>query len=201
MDSKTLFVDIGNSSINFQIDGVYTTTNLKIFDKSLIPLHKKSIISCVGDKNLITLFNSPIIVHSKNYKNIIFNYDFNQLGVDRFLAIIAGVNLFPNKSVMILDIGTCITIDYIIDNTHYSGGITPGKNLMQNSFNFDGKDSKNAWNTGIKSMIKSYLIDKIDKFNGVVLITGGGQNIIEVQGKNINYYQNLVIKGMVFLAS
>ena len=201
MASKNLFVDIGNSSISFKINQTYTTISIQDFHQDLIPKHQKAIISCVAHQNLLTLFNEVELIKPHKYQNINFNYDLDQLGVDRFLDIIAGVNLFPNTSKMIIDIGTCVTIDYLIDNTHHNGGIAPGKSLMQNSFNFSGKDSIDAWQNGINDMLSAYLLDKINKFNGKILLTGGGQNIIKLQNKNISYHQNLVIDGLKFIAN
>lgn len=201
MDSKNLFVDIGNSSISFKINQTYATFSIQDFHKDLIPKHQKAFISCVANQNLLALFNEIKLIKPYKYKNINFNYDLNQLGVDRFLNIVAGINLFPNIDLMIIDIGTCLTVEYIIDNNHHNGGIAPGKNLMKNSFNFDGKDSINAWESGINDMLSSYLLDKIDKFNGKILLTGGDQNIIKLQNKNISYHQNLVLDGLEFLAN
>jgi pantothenate kinase type III len=199
MDSKTLWVDIGNSSISWKFGSIYTTVSIEDFDKKILPNHIKSIVSCVGDSALITNFNNPQIVTTKPYPNLIFNYNLDQLGVDRYLAIIAGFNLHPNTNLMIIDIGTCITLDYIIDNQHHSGGITPGMNLMQGSFEFQGDDSKSAWESGIEQMIQVYLLDKINNFKSKILITGGGQGILKTQNKSVNYAQNLVITGLRFL--
>jgi pantothenate kinase type III len=87
-------------------------------------------------------------------------------------------------------------LDYIIDNVHHSGGISPGQRLMQKSFEFSGEDSKSAWGKGIDEMIKAYLLDKISHFSGKILITGGGQKFIDIQCEAIDYHENLVIEGL-----
>jgi type III pantothenate kinase len=57
-----------------------------------------------------------------------------QLGVDRWLALIAAYDLFKFKSICIVDCGTAITIDVLSANGKHQGGlIIPGINTMQES--------------------------------------------------------------------
>ena len=59
--------------------------------------------------------------------------DFSQLGVDRWLAIIAVVDRFAGP-VCIVDAGTAITIDVVAaDGAHLGGYIIPGLDLMRRS--------------------------------------------------------------------
>jgi len=56
--------------------------------------------------------------------------DFRQLGVDRWLAIIAAVDRYTG-AVCIVDAGTAITIDVVAaDGAHLGGYIIPGLDLM-----------------------------------------------------------------------
>ena len=55
-----------------------------------------------------------------NYNNI------NDLGKDRLAAIIGAINLYSNENILILDIGTCLTIDFINNNEYVGGRISPG---------------------------------------------------------------------------
>lgn len=49
------------------------------------------------------------------------------LGVDRMALVAAAVNEFPNKNVLVIDAGTCITYDFVSADKEYSGGaISPG---------------------------------------------------------------------------
>jgi len=61
--------------------------------------------------------------------------DFSRLGVDRWLAMIAGFNhqkRLPEESICVIDCGTAITLD-VMDNEgcHLGGVIAPGFQLMQ----------------------------------------------------------------------
>jgi len=49
------------------------------------------------------------------------------LGVDRLALMAASVKKYPQKNVLVIDAGTCITYDFMSKDTHYLGGsISPG---------------------------------------------------------------------------
>ncbi len=59
--------------------------------------------------------------------------DYRQLGIDRWLAIIAAANQFAG-SICIVDAGTAVTIDTISSaGLHHGGYIIPGLDLMRQS--------------------------------------------------------------------
>ncbi|MGB1311035.1 MAG: type III pantothenate kinase [Leucothrix sp.] len=50
-----------------------------------------------------------------------------QLGADRFVALVGARNLFPDQSCIVIDCGTAVTIDALTDNGVFCGGvIVPG---------------------------------------------------------------------------
>lgn len=57
-----------------------------------------------------------------------------QLGVDRWLALLAARALYPSESVCIVSVGTALTVD-LLDNQgrHLGGAIVPGPALMVDS--------------------------------------------------------------------
>ena len=62
-----------------------------------------------------------------NFKNL---YQSKTLGSDRICAVAAAVHLFPKTPVLIFDIGSCLTIDFVNANAEFSGGnISPGLNM------------------------------------------------------------------------
>jgi type III pantothenate kinase len=66
--------------------------------------------------------------------------DFQQLGIDRWLAIIAAVDRFAG-SICIVDAGTAITIDAVATNgAHLGGYIIPGLALMHQSLGAETGD-------------------------------------------------------------
>ena len=56
--------------------------------------------------------------------------DFSQLGVDRWLGLIAARHLSKRSQVMIVDAGTALTIDLLDGSQHAGGLITPGTDMM-----------------------------------------------------------------------
>lgn len=57
--------------------------------------------------------------------------DISRLGVDRWLAMVAAVRMFPGRSLMILDAGSALTVDFVAgDGQHLGGLIMPGVQMM-----------------------------------------------------------------------
>lgn len=63
------------------------------------------------------------------------------LGNDRVAALAAACSLYPGKDILIIDAGSCITIDFLNAKNEYSGGtISPGLNMKLNALHtFTGK--------------------------------------------------------------
>ena len=58
------------------------------------------------------------------------------LGVDRIALVSSAVSIFPNKNVLIIDAGTCITYDFVdSENCYFGGAISPGINMRYKSLN------------------------------------------------------------------
>lgn len=52
------------------------------------------------------------------------------LGLDRIAGVAGAQGLFPQRSCLVIDAGTCITYDIIDkDGVYYGGGIAPGMNM------------------------------------------------------------------------
>jgi type III pantothenate kinase len=52
------------------------------------------------------------------------------LGMDRLAAVCGAVELFPDKTNLVVDLGTCITFDVVTQNGEYLGGaISPGMKM------------------------------------------------------------------------
>lgn len=63
--------------------------------------------------------------------------DASQLGIDRWLAIIEAYNL-THCDVMVVDVGSALTIDFIdATGQHYGGLITAGLSMMRNSLSIN----------------------------------------------------------------
>lgn len=123
------------------------------------------------------------------------------LGMDRLAAVIGASALFPGKAVMVIDIGTCITYDYMNSSAVFEGGIiSPGVELRYRAMHehtqrlpllndrevetLIGDSTANAMRSGvingvtgeIEYMISQFLLKTPDL---KVIITGGGAKIFE----------------------
>jgi type III pantothenate kinase len=112
------------------------------------------------------------------------------LGVDRWLAVIAGWNKFP-QNLLVVDAGSALTLDVVTKNGEHLGGlIIPGKDLMRTSLGLNtwgvkaaplvsaaidvGRETDTAVGNGIlwsmvatvASVVDHYAIDR-------VVVTGG----------------------------
>ncbi len=54
------------------------------------------------------------------------------MGVDRWLAMIAADELTSKSAFCVIDVGTAITTDFVVDGQHLGGWITPGFHSMRN---------------------------------------------------------------------
>lgn len=54
----------------------------------------------------------------------------NTLGADRVAAAVGATSLFPEEDLVVIDMGTCITYDYVDRRGHFQGGlISPGMRM------------------------------------------------------------------------
>ena len=174
-------------------------------------------------------FNIEFIEAGKNFHDVLNGYDEPlSLGVDRWVAMIAARTEFK-KDVMLIDMGTAITID-LIDKygIHQGGKILPGFKLMSEALNkntsniqqiinlhdiekkdvqFWGKDTRNVIISGIISAISGAIQVSLDKLNNdveepVVIITGGDSEIFkDYLDRAYKFRPNLVLSGLAVLAS
>lgn len=191
---SNLFVDIGNSTVSWKINGDYQSINIEDFQSDVIPPHQTSIIACVANDEIIPQFNNPTIIQPKPFMGIIFDYNLKQLGVDRFLGLVAGFEKYPTQDFMVVDVGTFVTMDSVQNGQHIDGGIAPGLYQLQAGKNFAGNDSQKSWKMGTETMLRDYIQQRCSAFQGKIFITGGKAKTVELeQGE---YHQNLVIAGM-----
>ena len=144
------------------------------------------------------------------------------LGSDRIVLIAAACKSHPNTNALIIDLGTCITYDFLDANNIYQGGaISPGfemryKSIHQFTGNLplldadegrspSGKNTEQAIHAGIyfgiideiNARIKHYEL-KYDSLT--VILTGGDANKLPKTLKNsIFAHPNFMAEGMFHL--
>jgi type III pantothenate kinase len=118
------------------------------------------------------------------------------VGADRLAAVMAGISMFPKKALLIMDMGTCITYEYVSKEARYWGGaISPGVRLRFQSMHDytaalpqlqasgeippkEGKDTESAMQSGVLYGVKAEVMDRIERFqsenpDSMVILTGG----------------------------
>ena len=146
------------------------------------------------------------------------------LGSDRMALIAGAVFTFPRKSVLIIDIGTCITYDFIEHGKTYLGGaislglqmrlkalhcFTAKLPLIQrsNPQEMIGKSTKESILSGVVLGVTRELQGTIDAYekrysNIRVILTGGDASFFDNKFKrSIFTDSNLLLKGMNFIMS
>lgn len=138
-----LLIDVGNTSIKAMLwqSGQVTPANI-----NKLPWHsiKEVVYACVGHRDLLADVLAQASTHnincfeavvSKTLGELTCAYEHvNNLGIDRWLALIAGMKLYPNKACIVVDAGTATTIDVLNSHGEHLGGwILPGLDLMTSS--------------------------------------------------------------------
>jgi type III pantothenate kinase len=141
------------------------------------------------------------------------------LGPDRIAAVAAAWKKFPDKNVLVIDMGTCITYDFLDKNATYHGGaISPGVQMRFRAMHhFTGKlpllkpnqkvslvgDSTDASMqsgvlNGIQAEIEGIIYQYEQLYEDLTVIIGGGDNKYFDKKFKINIFagSNLVLEGL-----
>jgi len=230
--TMNLIFDFGNSLTKyfFILDnkvierGSFTSSK---FDENILDVKNKGkieklIYSSVIDhkgKELSDVFEKTIIISLKdnNLKLPFTNqYKSETLGEDRVALVSAGLNLYPDKDLLIIDLGTCITYDLVSSNKEYVGGsISPGFNLRYSSLNDYTANLPKLNPMSMESIIGQSTEEHIHAgiYNGIIgeinyniarhredlpdietIISGGGSNFL------LNKIKNVIFADQDFLA-
>jgi type III pantothenate kinase len=234
-----LIVDVGNTYVKFAVffnaDLIYKLSfKLNEFKKQYeivkkdFPKLKKAIISSVGhlSKEQVELIKNDLnVMELTSELKFPFKNDYQTpktLGVDRVALVCASVNQLPNKNVLIIDAGTCITYDFVTKENHYRGGaISPGLRLRYLSLNnltahlplLETKTPNNIIGNSTESSIHSGVVyGAINEIDGVinqyienysdltVILTGGDSKFLSNQLKNTIFAKsNFLLEGLNFI--
>lgn len=139
------------------------------------------------------------------------------LGADRVAAVVGARVLYPDKSCIVIDVGTCITYDLVgLDDNFYGGIISPGVRMRFKAMNtftkrlpllepepipeFIGKSTKHAMQSGVMNGILSEINGFVEEYSKVltninVILCGGDATYFANRIKNPNF----VIPGLVLI--
>lgn len=238
-----LCIDIGNSRLKW---GYCRLANLGIDKRGSIDLERLCVnqlnacfsgmeaqpvwISCVAASEYVELIErwfddnwgmavNQIALSLKAYKNLNAYMNTGDLGVDRWLAMVAMQNATDNDF-CIIDAGTAITIDVVVDGSHKGGLIMPGLQLMLDSLqgntenleNESGQNVSLAINTAdaVASGVVDGVVGGIERAilrikkmypDIVVTITGGDAERIAMLSRiELVIENNTVLKGVGVMA-
>ena len=230
-----LVVDIGN---NFFKLGIFENSNLvfSFFEKNdkidveiekIIHSYSKitsALISNVSSIKINDILNKLNIKIYELDSTFIFPFKLNyktpeSLGNDRLALAAAATILFPNSNNLVIDAGTCITIDFINNNNHFMGGsISPGVKMRydslnhytanlpllknENNFNYPGDSTNASIHAGIIGGVSNEINGFIKQINSRndkvnVILTGGDAKILSKTLKiTIFANQNFILEGL-----
>jgi type III pantothenate kinase len=234
-----LIVDVGNTLVKFAIfkDAElihkvgFELSEFKKQYKALkkdFPKVKLAIISSVGrlSKKQIELVEDDLkIIELSSKTKLPFKNCYKTpktLGVDRIALVSASAHQFPDKNVLIIDAGTCITYDFITDKNHYLGGaISPGIRLRYKSLNnltanlplletdqpktIIGDSTESSIHSGVVFGVIKEIDGVIDQYlekypSLTVILTGGDAKFLSNQLKNsIFANSNFLLEGLNFI--
>ena len=211
-----LIVDIGNTQTklfvledgvpicSFSVKGEWSGELLELINKYKI---NACAAICVGAKKqqaveLLQELPCPVCwVTGESLSPIKVLYKTpHTLGADRLAAVVGATVLYPSQNLLVIDIGTCITYDFVDAANNYIGGnISLGMDMRFAALHnytaslplvtFQGQNPGIGYDTetairsgvvcGIKHEIEGYIQECLRKTNDLrVVITGGGAEYV-----------------------
>lgn len=231
-----LIIDLGNTLAKIAVCSDNKLINLFVFNNfstdDLLnvllkyPKIKKVILSSVVkhdsriEKLISKNFDKFLVLDHRAKFPFKINYKTkNTLGIDRIAGVAGAYNIFPESNVLIFDLGTAMTIDFLNYKNEYCGGnISPGMSIRFRSLHeYTGKlplcdksetielISDNT-TSAITSGVVNGLIFEIDEYinryrenyEGLkIILTGGDCQYFEKKLKNTIFVEpNLVLQGL-----
>lgn len=150
--------------------------------------------------------------------------DYERLGVDRWLAVLAAQRLAPS-GVCVVDCGSAVTLDFVLGDRHLGGYIVPGLRLM-NSALFGstdgvkveaeglagssalvlGRNTAQAVNLGLPAMVAGFVAESVRRFERehqvtpCVILTGGDAEVVSGHLDGVFLYRpDLVLDGLALV--
>ena len=222
MSQSNLFVDIGHSAVKWRtLDSEVFSQSVDKFSEKSLPDNQSVWLSAVAHREIVQAiemeFSDVTVVKSlSHFGSLTIAYkEPLDLGSDRFLAMLGALKHFPNRNLLIVDIGSALTIDVVNDSGEHQGGlIMPGLEAIRGSFAKFATNSKNlnssslqtstekAWLSGTQAMFISSIKEQITTYEteqpeGIVAITGSSaKSLISELPETVNYFDNLVLDGL-----
>ena len=225
---RKITLDEGNTSVklalfdNDTLVSKYNNIDLNFVIK-LLPKCDRLILSNVKNKsNFKTLFSNKNFVLLNNSTPLpikILYKSPTSLGNDRIALAVGAITNFPNKNVLVIDAGTCITYDLINSKKEYLGGsISPGIQMRYNALHqftsqlpllesvdtamLTGVNTEESIHSGIINGVFVEIDGIIQRYTNQypdikVIVTGGNAKFFDKGLKNTIFAKpNLLMEGL-----
>jgi len=240
VNDMKLLIDIGNTRTKWAIAGEKIVAHGDTSDGwASVHSYKESIqavrVSCVGKTSVLSAMQQqikdelslPINVAkvTRRVNGLSNQYsDLVKLGVDRWVAAIGARANWPTGSLIVIDAGTAVTIDYVSAANEYHGGvILPGFQMMHDSLTGNtagiaskrdkvvgiiGKTTQECVNSGVYfglvgavDRIVNEMRKQIDDEVQVIITGGDAGAIISMSALSLQECPNLLFDGLLNLSS
>lgn len=223
-----LYIDVGNTAIKMAIDAGDGVKQVAFADVAWSSINA-IVIGQVGKATLLEPVLAKAAEHniavteakvSAEFAGITCAYpQFSNLGIDRWLAVIACYFLYPKQTVLVIDSGTATTIDALsADGAHLGGWIIPGLDLMMDSLTKQtqkvfidetspflvefGRNTPNAVKNGcLASTLGTIDVAKarlLNHMNCHVVFTGGYGQLLQSETPGSDFRKELVFLGLKY---
>lgn len=142
------------------------------------------------------------------------------LGLDRLAAVAGAIAKFPETNLLVVDMGTCVTFDFVDENSVYHGGsIAPGLEMRfkalhyftqklpqikyeNQSIELIGNNTESSILSGVYNGYKQEVLGVISvyeqQYNNVkIVLTGGDFKLFDLEVKNRIFADDfLVLRGL-----
>jgi type III pantothenate kinase len=230
-----LIIDAGNTRIKVAVFEQSTLIEVVVIDKKrflseikkIVKKHEiftaiLSSVSILSEKKIEKLKKTFNLIILSSATDVPFNNLYETpktLGVDRIALVSGAVKKFPNKNVLIIDAGTCITFDFVNDkSTYFGGAISLGVEMRYKALHaftsklpileknypkiFIGSNTIESINSGVVNGVIQEIEGVINQYkkkfiNLTVVLTGGDTNFLAKQLKSsIFAHQNFLLEGL-----
>ncbi|MCO6500344.1 MAG: type III pantothenate kinase [Vicingus serpentipes] len=227
-----LIIDQGNTHVKlavFEQDKLLAHQVLTEMNETLISAFianyaiKKGILSSVKKEkptqllkkyNLLQFSSVTPLPLTLNYKTP------TTLGLDRIAAVVGAQQQYPNTNVLVVDMGTCITYDFLDqEGVYWGGAISPGLQIRFKAMehytdqlplvSFKKEGVKLVGDTtesaimaggyyGIEAEVNGMIQKYIQQYKDLqIIITGGDGNLFDIAPKNRIFADEfIVLKGL-----
>ena len=232
-----LTLDIGNSGYKMAVFEGKTKVSFARVNDFNRESFEKFISNFVFDKAIISsvrvtpefvtnvLSARNIYIHTISYKSKLpFKIQYKTpetLGSDRVANLAGAFNFFPNENILIIDAGTAITYDFLINGVYKGGNISPGIGIrfkalnnfteklplvsIKENFDSTGQTTHDAILSGVVNgtiyEINEYIRTFKKKYlNNKIILTGGDSEYINAKlDDQIMCIPDLVNEGLNFI--